>query len=415
MIENLFNWRSTRARYLDAPLLQEREQYLSHLLEQGTSHKHAQNVSATLLHAVRLLNLAGPRSVSHLEIAQASRCLETNPEFHRDGKVGKDCAYRFATRTSSWLRFSGLLMTIPISPTPFDANFAGFREYLKFARGFVPASLRSYSERVAGFLKWLGDRQDHLDQVSLEDVEDFLCCMRANGWRPSSLKGVCQALRVFFRFCESQGWCGNNLAQGIRSPRIQRGQSAPKGPSWRDVRRLMRSPAASTPADLRTSAIISLCSIYALRSSEVVRLQVTDFDWYNETITVHRSKSRRVQQFPIQYEVGEAILQYLKRGRPHCSCRSLFVTWCSPHRPMDTACVWQIVSKRMKRLNIHLEDVGPHSLRHACATRLLRNGSALRDIADFLGHRGLASVSIYAKSDPRLLRQVASFSLAGIR
>ena len=69
----------------------------------------------------------------------------------------------------------------------------------------------------------------------------------------------------------------------------------------------------------------------------------------------------------------------------------------------------------MKRLKVDSEHFGAHSLRHACATQLLRQGSSLRDIADFLGHRGMQSVSIYAKYDVRLLREVATFSLAGVK
>jgi alpha,alpha-trehalase len=49
----------------------------------------------------------------------------------------------------------------------------------------------------------------------------------------------------------------------------------------------------------------------------------------------------------------------------------------------------------MKKLGIESESIGLHSLRHACATQLLRRGSSLRDIADFLGHRDMKSVSIY--------------------
>ena len=77
--------------------------------------------------------------------------------------------------------------------------------------------------------------------------------------------------------------------------------------------------------------------------------------------------------------------------------------------------MWQIVGWRMRRLRIELEHVGPHSLRHACATRLLKKGASLKEIADFLGHRNIQSVGIYARYDTRSLRKVAAFSLAGVR
>jgi len=57
---------------------------------------------------------------------------------------------------------------------------------------------------------------------------------------------------------------------------------------------------------------------------------------------------------------------------------------------------------------------GPHSLRHACATRLINKGVSMKAIADQLGHQSLASTGIYAKVDLTRLRDVADFSLRGL-
>jgi integrase len=158
-----------------------------------------------------------------------------------------------------------------------------------------------------------------------------------------------------------------------------------------------------------------LLAIYGLRSSEVAGLRLNDFDWRGETFSVRRAKRGGIQQYPIQFEVGEAIIQYLQKGRPHCSSRQVFVSTYRPHGPIGPGPMWQIVGKRMRQLDIDLEHVGPHSLRHACATRLLRKGASLQEIADFLGHRNIKSIGIYARYDTRSLRKVAAFSLAGVR
>jgi site-specific recombinase XerD len=73
-----------------------------------------------------------------------------------------------------------------------------------------------------------------------------------------------------------------------------------------------------------------------------------------------------------------------------------------------------IIGLRMKKLGIATENFGPHILRHACATQLLRTGSSLKDIADFLGHSDLGSVSNYVKFDFHSLKKVAEFSLRGV-
>ena len=129
---------------------------------------------------------------------------------------------------------------------------------------------------------------------------------------------------------------------------------------------------------------------------------------------MHRAKRGGIQQFPIQYEVGEAIIRYLQRGRPHSATDYVFVAARSPHGRIHSGPMYFLVSTRMLALGIRPEQLGPHSLRHACATRLLKKGTSLREIADFLGHRTLKTVSIYAKLDTRSLRKVASFSMAGV-
>jgi integrase len=78
---------------------------------------------------------------------------------------------------------------------------------------------------------------------------------------------------------------------------------------------------------------------------------------------------------------------------------------------MNPSSVYEIVSYRLKRQRINAPQRGPHALRHACATELLRRGTPLRDIADFLGHRNSRSVAIYAKYDLQALRKISDIDL----
>jgi integrase/recombinase XerD len=211
-----------------------------------------------------------------------------------------------------------------------------------------------------------------------------------------------------------RGWNRSKIAENIRRPRIPRVDSVPKGPDWADVRKLLDHNFGSTPAALRAAAITSLAAIYALRSSEVTNLRLDDFDWHNEIVTIRRSKNDRVQQFPITVEVGENVIRYLKEARPRTKHRSLFLSLKPPYRPMDTTTLWVIVSSRLKILGISSRNQGIHSLRHACATHLLRRGTSLPDIADFLGHNNLRSVSVYAKHDIEALRKICAIDLQGI-
>ena len=196
-----------------------------------------------------------------------------------------------------------------------------------------------------------------------------------------------------------------------RDPSPKMRMVSPQCPSWKQLRQLIAFLDDSDLSQCRAKAILLLASVYGLRRSEIVRLTLEDLDWYNEVITVRRSKRGRLQQFPLQFEVGEAIIQYLKTVRPACMSRNVFVTM---HRPHGAATnIGSAIRKIMNAQNILDQPCGLHALRHACATELLRKGTSLRGIADFLGHRSIRSVSVYAHCDHRALREVANFSLSG--
>ncbi len=415
MIESLFAFASTRARYLEAPLLKERVDYLWHLHHQGRNRKHLRLTAARLLNSIEFLNLTNARPVDRLEILNAGARWAADPAVGRRGKGTKNSAYNFSRTTIQWLRFNGLFVEVRKPELPFDALVNSHLENLQVIKGLSPVTVSNLRGRLSKFQKWVAGREISIENITLNDLDAFLDLLQGKGWRPRSIASTSEALRGFFRYCEAKEYCAPGIARGILSPRFSQRQPEPRGPAWRDVRRLLRSLTGTSPAELRAKAIISLCSIYALRRGEVVRLRLRDFDWVNETLTIQRSKRGRVQHFPIQYEVGEAILKYLQLGRPKCHCPYLFTTLVTPYRPMGPACLWKIVAKRLKGLGIQSQNYGPHSLRHASATKLLRAGSSLRDIADFLGHRGLSAVTVYAKYDPRLLRRVGSFSLAGVQ
>lgn len=200
----------------------------------------------------------------------------------------------------------------------------------------------------------------------------------------------------------------------LRRPSFPNQTARRDGPRWRDVRRLLTSSKGKGAADIRARAMLLLFAVYALRISEVTNLRLIDIDWVGETLTVRRMKNGLVQVFPLQYEVGEALLLYISRIRPRCSSPLVFVTLSPPYRQLCVASVSNLVRARMESLHIDAPLKTPHGLRHACATQLLFKGFSLSEIADFLGHRSLDTVSTYARCSRQSLRRVANFSLSGI-
>ena len=117
---------------------------------------------------------------------------------------------------------------------------------------------------------------------------------------------------------------------------------------------------------------------------------------------------------PLVPTVGNAIIDYLKQGRPRSIRPELFLGLRAPFGPMSPGALGQAVTCRMKRLGLPLERKGAHSLRHACAVRLLDEGLSIKEIGDHLGHLSPRSTQIYAKVDLNKLRLVGDLDIGGL-
>jgi site-specific recombinase XerD len=401
-------------RHREAPLLKEREIFLRHLHQQGTSRASLQILSNELLHIMRLLRLDRMREVALDEIRRAADRFVLEERSNPRVRSYRCTATFFIYAAKKWLRFHGCLKMPTPSPIPFAENLDQFAHYMREEEGFSPYSVNSHCSKTSMFLRWIGNRRRSLGTVRVEDIDDFLAHIGRHGWNRKSVSVATQALRAFFRYAGIRGWCAGSVAKSIQAPKIYKYESLPEGPHWEEVQALLRSVKGSNPPALRARAILMLFAFYGLRTGEVSRLLLSDFDWREEMFLVNHSKRGGARRYPLLRNVGDAILEYLRKGRPRCDCRHLFVTLDPPYRPVGPAPLWELTNRRMKALDIQCRRRCPHALRHARATRLLQQGASFKEIGDLLGHRSLESVGIYAKVDLPSLRAVANLDLGGL-
>jgi integrase len=133
-----------------------------------------------------------------------------------------------------------------------------------------------------------------------------------------------QSLRTLFRHSATLGWCRPGFAETIEAPRLYTKERLPQGPQWSEVQRLLHANRGDTATQIRNYAMLVLLAVYGFRSGEVRGLTLDDIDWEHERIYPPRPKQRKVGEYPLVGEVGEAILRYITRVRPRCASRALF-------------------------------------------------------------------------------------------
>ena len=402
------------SRHEKAPLLREREVFLEHLLQQGTSLAAARGVAWQLLNVIRFLKLNRLRHVWIDEIEETAQRWARQQRLNPLARSYKHSASYFTYVAKKWLCFAGVLRKPAVPRMRFADEVDEFTRWMTEERGMAPATARSHRSKASMFLEWLSKRRCSLAAVRLKDVDDFLIFKGTNGWSRKSARGYADALRAFFRFAEQHGWCKPGIAEGIISPRLYAQEGLPEGPDWNQVQRLLKGVKGNSAVALRARAILLLLTVYGLRSGEISRLQLGDFDWRLAIFTVNHCKRGGAQQYPLRRDVGEAILSYIQKARPRCSCLNLFLTLRPPYRGIGHSSLWKITSRSIQSAAIRCRRRGPHCLRHACATHLLDQGASMKEIGDLLGHRDFRSTSVYAKVHLLQLRRVADFNLGGL-
>jgi site-specific recombinase XerD len=189
---------------------------------------------------------------------------------------------------------------------------------------------------------------------------------------------------------------------------------------WETVQALLQAIDRTTPSGIRDYAIFLLISTYGLRACDVVALTLDDVAWRARRIRIQQRKTGRLLWLPLTDEVATALLQYLRRGRPHLAVRrfrrgfqrdhpdfrEIFLRCVTPAGVLKATAIAEVFQKWSRRSGLNIGPQGVHCLRHSYALHLLRSGLPLKTIGDLLGHRTLESTCVYLRLATDDLRDV---------
>jgi integrase len=202
-----------------------------------------------------------------------------------------------------------------------------------------------------------------------------------------------------------------DLSAELPKIRVPRDATIPSVWDHELIVRLLGAVDRSSAKGKRDYAILLLACRLGLRVGDIRRLKLEDFHWAESTIEITQAKTDMLLTLPLTKEVGEALIDYLKAGRPQTAHREVFVQVNPPFDPFaDNDRLHYIVRYWRQQAGITFrspQKQGLHSLRHTLATRLLQKSTPLPTIAEILGHSSVESTRIYAKAELEALRGVA--------
>lgn len=284
-----------------------------------------------------------------------------------------------------------------------------FEDYLTRVKGLAPSTIKSYCFWVRRFLaKFCGTSAPDWSALSGSELAAFVQ-KEASRLLRNGREAPGVALRVLLRYLSFLGVIQDGLQGAI-----------PQRPRWMHVELPRHLPAAdvervvagaldgSGRKGLRNYAILLLLARTGLRAHEVAQLSLDDIDWTEGTICIRSKKTHTERRLPLAHDVGEALSDYLKHGRPACSFRTIFLRVIPPFDPFTgSAAVCRIARRALTHVGILDTPAAAHLFRHSAATRMLRGGATFKEIADVLGHASITTTAIYAKLDIAALSRVA--------
>ena len=220
------------------------------------------------------------------------------------------------------------------------------------------------------------------------------------GTASSDTDGYLHLHPEFLGISHADGWIDRDLFRFVSGPPVYAFAEIPRAFTEEQIRTLLKTVRADRrPAALRDYAMLMLLATYGIRGGEVVHLRLEDIDWRENRIRVRQSKSGRESHLPLVTPVGNALLNYLRRGRPQSAAREVFLTARAPYGPLaSTGGLVSIIRDRLKQAGITVKGRrSAHAFRFARAASLLRASVPLKAIGDLLGHQSAESTGIYLR------------------
>jgi site-specific recombinase XerD len=324
------------------------------------------------------------------------------------GRQGNRVSAKYARRAGRFVAFlaeRGLVPALPPAPAEnIHPQILDYQRWLSVHRGLSDRSVSRQGRMVKRMLPALGKDPGLYSATTIRAV------VRAEAQQcsPSHVRTMTSALRGYLRFLAASGFCRPGLDQAVPPVLQWRLSTLPRYLPTADVERLIATCELSNSLDLRDRAALLLLARLGLRAGDVCGLRLDDFEWNAGAVRVC-GKSRRSVRLPLPQDVGDAVLAYIKNGRPMVAEDRLFLRSKAPYRPFTTSSsISYIVDRALRRAGI--EDPpskGASLLRHSAATTMLRAGATLEAVGAVLRHRSLDMTAHYAKVDVKMLKTIA--------
>jgi|SRR5579884_280277 len=287
-----------------------------------------------------------------------------------------------------------------------------YLSFIKNERGLSFNTHKGYQTSLRYLCRWLqenGYPEPGIDTFTTLTLRRFLYALVGRSCRPRTIHGYFHSIKGLGEFLIAQGVLTENPAKALTLPKKDAAQR--KMVTDEEIAQLLQAcERQRNPRQVAFSRAILAVLVYGgLRRQELLDLKLEDVCLKEQSILIRRGKGSKSRRIYICQDCVDALQEWLALRPKDCKHNYLFAFDKNRriHRNGLHTLVEELKAVAGLRDN---KNIVPHSLRHACATRLLRNGADLRSIQAFLGHSQLQTTAIYLHTSEEQLRNIAHLS-----
>lgn len=282
-------------------------------------------------------------------------------------------------------------------------NFKKYCELKEYSKVTVDHYVKQ-SERFMDYLLSQGVRDCH--DIKLSEINGYIRTLA--GYTYKTVEQIICSIRSFLKYLQEQEVLKTDLAS--KTPMVQARKQTRIPSVWtkEELDTLIGVIDRGSPKGKRDYAMILLACVLGLRVTDIKNLTFGCFHWEEKRLIFTQSKTRETVTLPIPAEVGWAVIDYLKYGRPKVESQIIFVRHMAPFLPFsESDHLSQLIRDYMRIAHLPTlkKHRGMHSLRHTAASRMLEHDTPLAVISDILGHTDTDSTAVYLKVDINKLKE----------
>lgn len=321
--------------------------------------------------------------------------------------------FRAVRMLISYQKYGGFEFRSPSVEYTFDGTIGKLAfNYLEFCRmelGNAKKTLDNKRLYLYDFSKYMDDATMTFTDLSIEIIEEFF---KYKNYSLASRHNGSQIIRHFLQHVYDEKESEKDCSVFVLKDNYRKDRNLPTTYEEQEIRDMIGSVERASAIGKRDYLVLLLATEYGWRAKDITRFRFSQIDWDKNVIRFDQHKTDVPVEFPLLSSIGNAIIDYLKHGRPKTDACEVIVSHLSSNRgaSLSPPTIHSIVTKYLRRAGVKgwsKKKHGPHAMRHSLATNLLKKNVALPIISTVMGHQRTETTNVYISVDYDKLKACA--------